>query len=558
LAILKGTGFNNRQQVSASGTGGTTLSASANRIEAVLPAGSLDGVATIQVTDPVSGGFSQMIGALTYGASSTDLLLLLQGSETASVVGAAAANPLRVRAVAADGVTPVSGATIAWSATNGLQFSACGGAAACSVLSDEGGESASLVTPTAIGQSTVTIALAPASYTTPQTRQATVVATSSVLDLVATTPTRWVGQGATLSIPLSVEALNLGAPKPNVTINFLVTNGTATLSAASATTSSSGFATVSANITNQNADVQVIACVAPNNVPCQTFTLFSTPASLWKLETVTGSSQFVLSGQAFQPLVMRVTDSSGADNPVMGVNVVFNTTLAQISVDSSPTGGQQGGESAGGGGGGMPVILGSSRVQVSTAVNGVASIVPSAGNVGPCDVFIAVSAGSSTLQFQMESEAAIVLQQQLTKIRGASAAAHTMAGAAPTAEAESAPLMLFAVPQSGLSDLPLQTLPVPTQESCSESHRGAASANDAEDGAANVCGPEAPLPAREVDLPTPAADALAKPAPTKPGGSKQLIDKPIDGMELDRTVEPAAKPIPTPVPSSSVVAPATK
>jgi hypothetical protein len=274
LAILRGTGFNNRQQVSVSGTGGTTLSASANRIETVLPAGSLDGVATIQVMDPVSGGFSQMIGALTYGASSTDLLLLLQGSEPASVVGAVAANPLRVRAVAADGVTPVSGATIAWSATNGLQFSACGGAAACSVLSDEVGESASLVTPTAIGQSTVTVALAPASYTTPQTRQATVVATSSVLDLVATTPTRWVGQGATLSVPLSVEALNLGAPKPNVTINFLVTNGTATLSAASATTSALGFATVNASITNQNADVQVIACVAPNNAPCQTFTLF--------------------------------------------------------------------------------------------------------------------------------------------------------------------------------------------------------------------------------------------------------------------------------------------
>ena len=208
----------------------------------------------------------------------------------------------------------------------------------------------------------------------------------------------------------------------------------------------------------------------------------------------------------------------------------------------------------------MPVILGSSRVQVSTAVNGIASIVPSAGNVGPCDVFIAVSAGSSTLQFQMESVAVIVLRQQPTNIGAASAAAHTMTGAARTAEAESAPSMLFAVPQIGLSDLPLQTLPVTTQESCSESHRGAASVNDAEDDAADVCGPESPLPAREVDVPTPAADALAKPAPKKPSGSKQLIVKPIDGMELDRAVEPDAKPIPTPTPtpSSSVVAPATK
>jgi hypothetical protein len=344
-----------------------------------------------------------------------------------------------------------------------------------------------------------------------------------------------------------VEALNLGAPKPNVTINFVVTNGTATLSAASATTSASGFATVSANITNQNADVQVIACVAPNNAPCQTFTLFSTPASLWKLETVTGSSQFVLTGQAFQPLVMRVTDSSSADNPVMGVNVVFNTTLAQISVDSGPTGGQEGGESAGGGGGGMPVILGSSRVQVSTAVNGIASIVPSAGNVGPCDVFIAVSAGSSTLQFQMESEAAIVVVQP-TKIGAASsaAAAHNALGTAHSAVPESVPLMLFAIPQGELSDLPVPSSPaasppVSSPETCPEALPSAASGSATGDVASGVCEPHAELPGREVDAPPQAADTLAKrDAPRKSDASQKSIAKPHDGAERDSPVERGA------------------
>jgi hypothetical protein len=129
----------------------------------------------------VTGGFSQMIGALIYGALSTDRLLLLQGSETATAVGAVAANALRVRAVAADGATPVSGATVAWTATNGTLFSVCSGLNSCSVLSDEVGESSSQITPTAIGQSTITIVLAPASYTTPQTQQATLLATSSVL-----------------------------------------------------------------------------------------------------------------------------------------------------------------------------------------------------------------------------------------------------------------------------------------------------------------------------------------------------------------------------------------
>jgi len=390
VAALHGIGFKPGLQVSVSGTAGTILSASASQIEVSMPSVLQDGTASILVADPVSGAFSQMTDALSYGALTTDLLLLLQGAEAATPVGSTAANPIRVRAVAADGVTPVSGATIAWSATNGLQFSVCSGASSCSVLSDEAGESFSWVTPIATGQSTITIALAPASYSPPQSQRATVVGSSSALDLVAAAPTRWVGQGATLAVPLTVEALDLGVPKANVAINFALTKGAAALSAGSATTNGSGVATVTAQLTNQNADVQVSACVAPNNSPCQTFTLFSTPASLWTLETVSGSPQVVAAGQAFQALVMRVTDGSNASNPVMGVNVTSLTTLARVPEN------------------GMPVILGSSQMQVVSTQDGLASMVPSAGSVGPCDVFITVNAGSSTVQVQMENVAAIV------------------------------------------------------------------------------------------------------------------------------------------------------
>jgi hypothetical protein len=400
VTTLNGIGFNQGLQVTVAGNSSTPLSASASQIQLAAPSASLDGTATIQVTNPVTGGFSKMTGALTYGASATDLLLLLQGAETATPVGAPATNPIRVRAVAADGVTPVSGATIAWSSNNGLQFSICNEASSCSVLSDEAGESSTAVTPTATGQTTITIALAPASYSPPQTQQATLVATSTTLDLAALTPTRWIAQGATIAVPLTVEALDLGAPIANVKVNFALTQGTATLSAGSATTNSSGFATVTAQLTNQNAAVQVSACVAPNNAPCQTFTMFSTPSSLWHLETVSGSSQFVLTNQTFQPLVMRVTDGSLAANPVTGVNVSFQTTLARLDPDSNAPGND-----------GMPIILGSSQSQVATTQNGLATIMPSAENVGPCDVFITVSAGNSRAQFQLENLAAIILSQ---------------------------------------------------------------------------------------------------------------------------------------------------
>jgi hypothetical protein len=451
VTTLNGIGFSPGLQVSVAGNNGSTLSASASHIQVAVPAGTPDGTATIQVTDPVSGAFSQMIGALTYGASATDLLLLLQGAEPATPVGSQAANAIRVRVVAADGVTPVSGATIAWTTTNGLQFSACSGASSCSGLSDEAGESSSWVTPTATGPSTITIALAPASYSPPQSQQATVVGTSTALDLAAVTPTRWVGQGATIAVPLTVEALNLGVPMANVTVNFAITRGTASLSAGSGTTNSAGFASITANLTNLSANVQVSACVAPNNAPCQTFTLFAWPPSLWTLEPVSGSSQVVLTGQAFQPLVMRVTDGSVAANPVMGVNVTFATVLARVSPDQ---GGQPNGDSVVGGDG-VPVLLGSSQVQVVSSQDGLASMVPSAGNVGPCDVFITVSAGQLTAQLQMERLAAIVPDQPGNRRVQAPTAQPDIYFApnfAPkfgsqTSLPQSVPDVLFAVPQ---------------------------------------------------------------------------------------------------------------
>ena len=191
----------------------------------------------------------------------------------------------------------------------------------------------------------------------------------------------------------------------------------------------------------------------------------------------------------------------------------------------------------------MPVILGSSQVQVLSTVDGIASIVPSAGNVGPCDVFIAVSAGSSTVQFQMESMAAIVAAQP-TKIRAATSAQVHNAPVAPRMTApQSVPVMLFAVPQGELSDFPVptaaaSTVPVSSSESCPEARQSTASGGNNEDVASGVCEPQAELPAREVDVPPQAADTLTtSDASPKPDATKKSITKPRDGTERDTTVE---------------------
>ncbi|MGA9475511.1 MAG: hypothetical protein WBV36_23805 [Terriglobales bacterium] len=408
VTTLQGIGFIPGLEVSAATTNGTSngavLAQSATQLQISLSSSPIDGIATVQVTDPVTGSFSQMFGALTYGAAASDLLTLLNGGSQTSPIGAQSPNLIRVRATASDGITPVNGATIDWSATNGAELSVCTNAPSCSVLTDGAGEAATWATPTALGQSTITAALAPAAYQPAQTQPATLVGTASTLDLAAVAPLRWLAQGSTLGVPITVEALDMGVPQANVNLRFVVTNGTATLSSSTATTNGAGMASVAAQVTNFSATVQVSACVTPSGSPCQTFALFGVPSTSWTLEAVSGVSQIVPNGQPFLPLMMRVTDGSASDNAVQGVNVTFLTTL-----ERNPQGGNGGppqGDADRQNGAhqdGSPIILGTSETQVASDQNGLASITPTVGVLGPCDAFITVTAGIATAQYELEN-----------------------------------------------------------------------------------------------------------------------------------------------------------
>jgi hypothetical protein len=401
VITLSGIGFHPGLQVTAGGKYATVLSTSATEMSVAVPRGISDGTANVVVTDAANGGFSRMYDALTYGAAATDQLLLVQGQETSTPIGAQAGLPIRVRAVAADNVTPVNGATVVWSADNGTQLSVCQPPSNCTTFTDASGLASTWVTPTAAGQSTITAALAPAVYSPAATQKTTLVATSSSnTEIALVAPTKWIGQGATIDVPLSAHVLKQGVPQVGITVNFAVQRGAASLTNASAATNQSGFAGTTAHLNNHTADVQISACVAPGNSPCQNFTLYATPASLWKLESVSGAAQAIADGQAFQPLVLRVTDGSGAANSVMGVKVTFQTTFARIPRDTAI---RQDGDTIVGTTA-MPVILGTSTTQVVSDVGGLASMTPDDGDVsGPCELIINASAGNATANYELVS-----------------------------------------------------------------------------------------------------------------------------------------------------------
>ena len=390
---LQGTGFAPGLDITVGSVSVPLLATNASQMLMNVP-GQSDGPQTVTISDPVSGAFSIMTDVLTFGAAATDQIVLLQGGvNPPTPVGTQATNPVTVRVLASDGVTPVAGATVGWTTTNGAMLSICNGASTCSAISDESGIASTWVTPAATGTAAITATLAPGVYSPAQSVAATITATSTASDIGVTTPYLWIAQGASVSVPLTALVVDLGAPKSGVTVNFTIAQGTGSLSAASAVTNGGGYASVMLSLTNFAANVQVSACVAPGNNPCQTIYGNAVAAAMLNLQAVAGAGQ-VITGTVFQPLTVRVTDSSTPPNPVLGASVLFQSTVMRpagsglTSAPGDPTTTQTG----------MPVILSASQSTVLSDVNGLASLIPSGGSfAAPLEIQIQVSAGTTAL-----------------------------------------------------------------------------------------------------------------------------------------------------------------
>ena len=387
---IEGTGFASGLTAKIGTSVATKLSISAGQIT-LSTAPHEDGLQDVTITDPATGASTAMTGALLYGATSTDNIVLVNGSNPAAAVGTQAAHPVIVRVFAADGITPVSGATLGWSGNNSLQLSACSMASSCSAVTDDDGFAATWITPMATGVSTLTATLAPAALGNSKSVSAIVNATESLSDIGAINPYLFISQGASISLPLTVRLLSDGAPRSNVQVNFSVDIGSGTLSPASPKTNANGYATTTLTVSQFGMGAQVSACVAPGDAPCAPFYLTSVPLAQQKLQGVAGSGQ-VSTGTPFQPVTVRVIDISAPPNPVIASPVTFQTTVLRRGGTTSVG---LGGESKPGNPA-APIILQVGQSIVTTDVNGFAGFVPSGGGFSPpVDVDLRITAGTS-------------------------------------------------------------------------------------------------------------------------------------------------------------------
>jgi hypothetical protein len=357
-----------------------------------------DGPRDITLTDPATGATSVMTGAINYGASPNDTIRLLAGSNPSTPLGGEAQNPIRVQVLDANGVTPVSGATIVFSAVPAVGFAACGNATTCTVISDENGEASSRMTALTAGTMTITAQLAPASYSPSKQVQGTLFATSSALDLSLTSPSVWIAQGATIDIPLSAKVLVNGVGTSGRTVNYSITQGIGALASPNAVTNSSGIATTTLHLASMAAEVDISACVSPQNAPCRIFHVFAVPSQALRLVPVAGSLQFTAVGQSFQPVTVRVADTSG--DPVRGANIMFQLLIgrdnggdSRVSIGDTNIQHRP-----------LPVILASSKATIVSDGNGLASIQPTnAGIPGAIVIQGTASVGIASVPFAAQS-----------------------------------------------------------------------------------------------------------------------------------------------------------
>lgn len=355
-----------------------------------------DGVYDIQLGDARSGGSSLMMGVLTIGAGPSDTIKLVSGGGSATPVGGQVNTPFAVQAVAADGKTAVSGASIQFSSSPAAGFSICNGTSSCTVLSDQSGMATTGVTVLSAGATTLTAKLAPASYARPQQVQATVLGSTSNLDISLKVPSVWVAQGASLSIPVTARVLSNGRAVNLASVSYQITQGSGTLSSVSVQTDSSGYATSNLQLNSISSTTQMSVCVAPGNSPCLVFRAYAVALSSLQLQSVSGMVQMLQAGQNFQPVVVRVVDSSSPPHPVQGANVSFQTYAGRVPGNQPIVWTGEAGFTQPS----MPVILASSQATVISDWDGLASFpIYTAEFSGNIAVIGSAAAGNSTATF---------------------------------------------------------------------------------------------------------------------------------------------------------------
>jgi hypothetical protein len=266
-----------------------------------------DGVSDLTLTDPATGATAAIPAAITYGGGGGTTLQLLLGSNPPVPVGVMAPNPFRVRVLAADGVTPVAGASVTFTAPGSSASLMPCNTTACIVASDSIGEADIWISVKGSGATTITASLANG-----QTASATVSGVSGSLMISAAPPKSYVAANTAASVPLLARVVGNAVALPGRLVEFQIMLDSGSLTSTTVTTDSAWEARSTFSVTNLASEVRVSACVgvAPQTA-CDIFYVYPVSATGGvQLLKAGGDQQYAPAGQIFAPVRVRLSDKN--------------------------------------------------------------------------------------------------------------------------------------------------------------------------------------------------------------------------------------------------------
>ncbi len=381
---IAGIGFRADSTVLVNGVAAQVTSLTPTEITAVAPpANGVEGVIPVEVQDPQTLASTVIEDGLSYDAYGADQIGIV--TAPSGTVSAGVAAPFTVRVVSGDGVTPAASVSVSYTVASGAATLGCG-AAACAVVTDEGGHATLPVVPQAgAGQTRVVAALSNGESVTAQFTAGVAPA------IAATNPVLYVAAGASVSWTPTVEVQSAGVPLASAGVNWTAGGLGVTVPSTASTTNSAGLAQIGVTVgpLAAGATAIVYGCEVQSPSTCAQFTANAVHAELAQLVGVSGVGQTLVAGTVPAPVTFEVTDAAG--HPLAGATVNFYELLQAWQAPCPSTGRCP-----------TPETLGTQVVTAASDQNGMVSLTPLADLSQPTVLTVNVTAGqAASLVFQI-------------------------------------------------------------------------------------------------------------------------------------------------------------
>jgi hypothetical protein len=358
---ITGMGFRTGNAVLVNGVSATVSSWGANTIVATVPSLHALGsntalVANVTVEDLSTGGTAVMTRALSYGAPVPTLTLLSAPSGTV-VLAQQAAVPFAVKVLGADGVTPVVGEAVTFSATAGtVRFAACE-TSVCTLNTNSQGIASTLLTPESSGaitlQATGLDGTVAASFT----------ALTEARTATAVPPVEYIAAGAVVQWNPQLEVADTIFSTTGVLVNWQPISGPVVALPAQSQVNGAGAAQTLATAGPLSPGAQALFSGCAWTTVCATFTAQGVDPADLRLVVVGGAGQIVAASGTLTPVVLRVTDTAG--DPVAGAVVEIYQTVDEWQLPCPNRGRCP-----------NPPVLASSSSSMTSDANGLVTVTP--------------------------------------------------------------------------------------------------------------------------------------------------------------------------------------